>query len=128
MTPSLQNCIPYQCGYDPFNLSAKYACSAAGFAGVRSCLDPACQPWCPNTQAAPGVKAIAQKFYFPPTLTPQDLVRPVPAITEALRPINVTPQGGWCGLNQAISDNPLIAAGVLAIAFVFLVKGGRRGR
>lgn len=124
---TLQDCIPYQCGFDPMNQAARYACSVAGFTGVRSCLDPLCQPWCPNPKIAPQVKTLAQKFYYPPVLTPQNLVRPVPSITEALMPIDTRPRGGWCGLNESISNHPLIAGAVLVGAFVLVVKG-RRGR
>ena len=119
-TPSMQNCIPYQCGYDPFNLANKYACSAAGYAGVLSCNSSQCADWCPNSNAAPAVATAAKAIGFPAKLTPQNLVRPVPDITEALRPVTVAQATGWCGLNQSISDHPMVAVGILAGAFLLL--------
>jgi hypothetical protein len=114
---NLQDCIPYQCGFDPLNMAARYACAAAGFPGVRSCLDPLCKPWCPNASVEPAVARAATAIHYPPVLTPQNLVRPVPAITEALRPIPVDTAEGWCGLNRAISDHPVIAGGILLLTF-----------
>lgn len=125
-TPSLQSCIPYQCGFDPFNLANIYACSAAGYGGVLSCDSPECRQWCPNANAAPAVAVAAKSIGFPSKLTPQNLVRPIPDITEALRSIPVAEATGWCGLNQSIADNPLIAVGILAGAFLLISK--RRGR
>jgi hypothetical protein len=121
-------CVPYMCGADPFNYSARYSCSNAGFQGVKSCLDPECAPYCPNSQIAPAVEAAAATLHFQPRLTAQNLVRPIPAITNPLRAIPLPNLSPWCEFNQAIADHPVISAGVLIGLYWMFSKGGNRGR
>jgi hypothetical protein len=140
---TLEDCIPYQCGSDPGNLAMVYACSQAGFSGVRSCADPTCAPYCPDAQiqsaAAPapkkstGTPAISKvnrnaihQAGVRPMLTPQNIVAPLPDITRALQPMPTPVHcSDWDQLNMSIANYPLIAAGILGLAFFVFWKGGR---
>jgi len=122
------DCIPYMCGQDPSNYSARYACSMAGYSGNLTCLEAECAPYCPNQSQAPAVAAAAVAIKIQPKLTAQNVAQPIPAITDALLPSCPTaPPAGLCSLNQAITDHPIIAVGVLVGLFA-LASGGRRGR
>lgn len=46
MFPDAATCLPYQCGASDPDGSNRLACSIAGFVGARTCLDPACAPYC----------------------------------------------------------------------------------
>jgi hypothetical protein len=122
------DCVPYMCGADPFNYAARYSCSNAGFQGVKSCLDPECAPYCPNASQAPAVQAAAVALHFQPQLTAENLVRPIPAITNSLRAVPLPNLSPWCDFNAMISEHPVIASGVLIGLFVLFSKGGKRGR
>jgi hypothetical protein len=60
-------------------------------------------------------------------LTPQNITQPLPDITAATAPTPVTTPSCsfWCVLNQAIDDNPLIAALVLAGGAMLLWPKGK---
>jgi hypothetical protein len=120
-------CVPYMCGADPLNYAVRYSCSNAGYQGVKSCLDPECAPYCPNSTMVPPVEAAAAALHFQPRLTASNLVRPVPAITDALRAQPLADLSPLCQLNQAIADHPVIASGIL-IGLFALVSRGKRGR
>lgn len=120
-------CLPYMCGAAPFNYAMRYSCSANGFQGAKSCQDPECQPWCPNATQAPAVQAAAVSLHFNPKLTSQNLVRPIPAITDSLHAVPLADLSPICQLNQAIANHPVIASGIL-IGLFALLSGGKRGR
>jgi hypothetical protein len=61
-----------------------------------------------------------------PRITPQNLTRPLPDITQALRPVQRSCPA-WNQLNGWISDHPVIATAFLVGTAVFLVRG-KRGR
>jgi hypothetical protein len=127
-TPTLASCIPYQCGADPFNYAARYACSNAGFEGSRSCLDPECAPYCPNASVTPAVQAAAVALKFQPKLTATNLQKPIPAITAPLRAIQLPNLSPLCELNAMIGQHPVIATVVLVGVFAMFSGGKKRGR
>jgi hypothetical protein len=61
----------------------------------------------------------------PRMLTPQNIVTPLPDITQALQPVGVA-CSEWDALNRSIGENPLLAAGLLGLAFLVLFP--RRSR
>lgn len=112
-----QSCLPYKCGADPANISARYACAVAGYSGSLSCDDPQCQPYCPNQELS---QFLTPPYQPPPTpsapqpatttLTPANIVQTFPDITRTLQPVITTPPCDWWGeLNGAIQSNPLLA-------------------
>jgi hypothetical protein len=128
-------CLPYQCGADPTNNAARAWCTYWGQVGAFACADVQCDPvrsllgpWCPS----PALAAPAPQTANPslPMLTPQNITQPLPDITAATAPTPVTTPSCsfWCVLNQAIDDNPLIAAFVLAGGAMLLLwpKGKSR--
>lgn len=124
-------CLPYMCGADQGNESAIMACAIAGYSGVFGCTDPACAPYCPNQRlqipaTVSKIPAAAIVKSGPPILTPQNIVSPIPDITRVFAPVPLEiPCSPWAELNQSIMDNPVIAAGLLGLAFFVLWKGKR---
>jgi hypothetical protein len=123
---TFQSCLPTMCGADPGNMANKYLCTSNGYSGVKSCADPLCKPYCPNAQIEPAVTKAALALKIAPVLTPENVVRPIPSITDALNPVapSVNTCSLWCDLNGAIQANPLLSAGILLGAFL-LLKGRR---
>jgi len=116
--PSEQSCLPYKCGFDPLNTAARLACGEAGYAGVLSCMDQRCQPYCPAQQVA---QQIQQTAPTPPIL---DTRQVLPDITAQPCP-EVQPCSVWCEVNNAIAQNPLMAGAVL-VGLAFVLLGGNR--
>jgi hypothetical protein len=131
--PTGNQCLPYQCGADPDNAAARAWCAFWGQSAAYACADVQCAPvasllteWCPSPTLAAPAPVTANPAL--PMLTPQNITQPLPDITAATAPTPVaTPSCSfWCVLNQAIDDNPLIAALVLAGgAFLLWPKGKR---
>lgn len=119
--PTREDCVPYMCGADPGNQQARLWCAQHGFVGALTCTDPQCQPYRSAIPACtlPQVYGAA---LAPPqivTLTPQNIVQPLPDITSVTAP-TPAPQGApcsfWCDLNRAISEHPLVAVLLLGLA------------
>ena len=128
-------CAPYQCGIDQSNAAAIFWCGywgQEGFGGAQPCTSPACAPYrsqipgCNIIAPAPGDAAPPPPVYPPPVLTPQNILQPLPDITQANAPVMISTGGCWCDLNQAIEQNPLIAVLALAAATMMLLPRGRR--
>ena len=60
-------------------------------------------------------------------LTPQNITTPLPDITQALQPVGIPVDcSDWDLLNLSIAGNPILAAGLLGLAFILLwPRGGR---
>ena len=128
-------CLPYMCGSDPGNQAAILACSFAGYGGVFSCDDPACTPYCPNQRldaavspaVSPAVSKIPSSAIIktaPPKLTPQNIVSPIPDVTRVFAAVPyAVPCSFWSELNQSIMNNPVVAAGILGLAFLAIWRG-----
>lgn len=63
-----------------------------------------------------------------PTLTPQNIVQPLPDISEMLapRPVPLPDASLWCVLNGAIEEHPLIAGLILAGGIWLLWRKGKQ--
>lgn len=137
------DCLPYQCGEDPENTAALFWCAFWGQSRARACTDPACGPYqqacvfqapaakaTMNAAVTPAVQAAVQSTapsYAPARLTPQNIVQAMPDITLALAPVPVQSCDAWLEVNGWISDNPLLAAAILAGTFVIAWRqSGRR--
>lgn len=131
-------CAPYQCGVDTQNAAAIFWCGywgQEGFGGAQPCTSPACAPYraqipgCNILAPTPITPTIPPPPATPPVmLTPQNIVQPLPNISQpnAPVPVSVTSDSCWCQINQWLTDNPLLAAGILAgFAMLALPKGGR---
>lgn len=124
------DCVPYQCGVDGQNNAAQMWCSWWSHPGVKTCIDPQCQqylsmmPHCALPSPAPSQPPAPPI----PTLTPENIVAPLPDITRVLAPSpspvpSCTP---WCVINGWIGEHPLLAVAMVAGAAVLLwPKGGR---
>jgi hypothetical protein len=113
-SPNPGDCTPYQCGADPANQGARMWCTWNSQAGSRVCSDPVCQPYLDDipTCSLPQVVGTVPSI---PTLTPANIVQPLPDISETLMPLPYVPDCSlWAQLNRLIADNPLIAVIVLA--------------
>ena len=115
-------CLPYICGADASNADAILWCSESGHVGALTCNDPSCQPWvnqipgCHITESAvPGTPAaVAAPPMSPVSLTPQNIVQPLPNLTDAVAPLPmVSDCGPFDALNGMIAANPVVA--VLAL-------------
>jgi hypothetical protein len=149
---SVDDCVAIQCGVHPSPPDRISICEAMGQTGTRSCIDPACQihlkvlqsqGTCPATPtvlavppAAPSIMPTqasanppaGQPASPPPVLTPQNIVQPVPDITQAWNPVPSPTQkrSFWCDINGSIDAHPAIAAAVLAIAALIVMHDGNR--
>jgi hypothetical protein len=135
-TPGPDDCTPYQCGADPTNQAARMWCSYNGRVGARVCTDPSCAPYrdqiaactLPAPAPPPSIFTPAPQPPVIPTLTPANIVQPLPDITQTLqpRPVQVPDCSLWCSINGAIADYPLIAAALLAGLAFAVWKGTKR--
>lgn len=122
------DCVPYQCGADPSNQAARMWCSYNGQVGSRPCTDPACAPFLSQIPACTLPQIPATPAPVIPTLTPANIVQPLPDITQTLmpQPMTVPDCSLWCVLNGAIAANPLVATIVLAGVAFAIWKGSKR--
>lgn len=130
---TLNDCIPYQCGFDPSNMAMRYACSTAGFPGSRTCYDPLCKNYCGPATAQPAVPNPVLPVNVPalvpipqpvpqPVLRPSSIVTALPDITRPLAPVRVPDCTCWEKLNGWIHDNPVLAVAALGGAFLFVMR------
>ena len=130
-----EDCLPYMCGADNSNDAALFWCAYHGQHGaLAGCVDPQCIdfrsliPYC-QVRADAGMPSGPAPTNLP-TLTPQNIVQPLPDITVTMRPepVATLQDTMWCNLNNAINTYPLVAIGALAALAVILwpKKGGRR--
>jgi len=91
-------CAAYQCGADPTNMAARFACAQAGYSGVKTCLDPDCAPFCSapagNTDSNAPVSMVPQL----PVTNPPAYVAPVCATSSSAA---ATSGGGAAGFGLA---------------------------
>ena len=143
-SPTDAQCIPYRCGADPNNIGARLWCGywgrggntpchrECGSYGAYLCARSVVQPPQPSTAISNANVSKAVTAAAPPSLpaklSPQNIVNPLPDITQALAPVSVSTCSTWQGFNGWIQDNPLIAAGILAGAFVIAYRSLRHGR
>jgi hypothetical protein len=143
--PTAAQCVPYQCGADPSNVGARLWCAYYGRSGALDpcavnecgsygaslCAHSVVQPAQPSTVVSNAAvsKSVTKAVpaSTPPRLNPQNIVNPLPDITQALAPVPVSTCSQWQELNGWIQDNPLIAVGILAGAF-FLAYRSQSGR
>lgn len=112
--PDRATCLRIQCGgisQDQAGMQLIQDCANAGYAGARSCMDPACSPWCSRPDLV---------------LLRSDVVAPMPSITTTARsgckaPVSDCPSA----LASLVESNPWIA---LALAFGVgaVLFGGRK--
>lgn len=136
MQPSLNDCLPYQCGIDPTNANARFWCAYWGRSGSLPCTQPQCAPWmsqipspgCGETPAPPPFQAPPSNYpkvsTAPPAsraLSPQTLLKPLPQIVSQPSEPPVQMCGGFTGW---VGGNPVLAAAVL-VGLYFAVRGGR---
>lgn len=138
MQPSLNDCLPYQCGMDPSNSNARFWCAFWGRSGNLPCTSPSCAPWmkqiampgCGDTPAPPPFQAPPTNYpkvnpTLPPAskaLSPQTLLKPLPQIVSP--PRNELPTQMCSGFTGWVGSNPLLAAAAL-VGLYFAMKGGR---
>lgn len=138
MQPSLNDCLPYQCGIDPSNSNARFWCAYWGRSGNLPCTNPECAPWikqipfpgCGETPAPPPFQAPVTNYpkvdpIAPPaskSLSPQTLLRPLPQIVPT--PQKELPTQMCGGFTGWVGSNPLLAAAVL-VGVYFVMKGGK---
>jgi hypothetical protein len=144
-SPTAAQCVPYQCGADPDNQGARLWCAYWGRGGA---LDPCAANECGSYGASLCARSVVQPVQPSATvsnarvtqavtaaaptsisarLTPQNIVSPMPDITQALAPVPVATCSDWQLLNGWIQDNSLLAAAILAGAFMLAYRG-RNGR
>lgn len=129
--PTGDDCLPYKCGVAGDDAVLGW-CSFYGQPGaLPGCVHPDCAPYrdmiryctlpqVPGTDAQETVNAI-------PTLTPENIVQPLPDITVVLQPQPVFPDCSmWSRVNGAIAEHPVIAIAVLA-GFAIAVFAHRKG-
>jgi hypothetical protein len=115
--PDRATCLRIQCGgisQDQAGMQLIQDCANAGYAGVRSCMDPACSPWCASSGPAP-------------VLLRSDVVAPMPSITSTARSGCKQSAADTCpsALTSWVESNPWVALG-LAIAAGAVLFGGRK--
>jgi hypothetical protein len=127
-----EQCNAAKCGAVTLDALSLQACSANYGPGVWSrCTDSRCLPYRGNSCTSNGIVVPTP----PPTianpnqvLTPGNLAAPVPDITVT-PPATVqyaSEPGPVCRVNTWITDNPLLAVGLLG-AFFVVTHGGKRG-
>ena len=130
----------------PGGVAAVVACSQTYGASAFGQCDDRCKPYWstiaqnnpslnPAVQCAPQpavaqptpVATIAQTILPAVTLTPQNVVQPLPDITRALEPVPIPTSkcSLWCDLNAAIAEHPVMAIAIL-IGTAYVI-GSRRG-
>ena len=137
--PTREDCIPYMCGADPANQNARMYCSWHGRSGAMpGCTDPECAPYksaIPYCTLPVATPAPAASIFTPPvppppppplTLTPANIVQPLPDITRTLAAQPATVECSlWSQLNGAIANHPGVALAILAGATYLVWKGNR---
>lgn len=130
--PAPGDCDPYQCGVPAPDAVLEW-CSFWGQSGSRDgCADPSCAPYREMIEQCtlPQIPTMAARAMTNaiPTLTPDNIVAPLPDITRVLQPQPVYPDcSTWDKLNGAIAANPLVALAVLA-GFAIAVFSSRKKR
>ena len=136
--PEGDDCLPYICGVNGEDAVLMW-CGFWGHSGAKpGCVSPECAAWRDQIPycGLPQVPA-STPFTNPPapplipTLTPENIVQPLPDITTVLQPQPVQIEcGAWAQINATIAANPLLAGLVLAgfavAVFVHHSKGKRR--
>lgn len=134
--PQGDDCQPYLCGVTGDDAILMW-CGFWGKSGTKAgCVDPECANWrnlipyCSLPQVPASTPYAAPPPPLIPTLTPENIVQPLPDITTVLQPQPVQIEcGTWAQVNNVIAENPLLAGLVLA-GFAFAVfhhsKGKRR--
>jgi hypothetical protein len=111
--PDRATCLQIQCGgisQDQAGMQLIQDCANAGYAGVRSCMDPACSPWCSSGPA--------------PVLLRSDVVAPMPSITSTARSgCKAVVSDCPSGLSSFIESNPWLAIGLAVVAGAVLFGG-----
>jgi hypothetical protein len=114
--PDRATCLQIQCGgisQAQAGMQLIQDCANAGYAGVRSCMDPACSPWCSSGPAL--------------VLLRSDVVAPMPSITSTARSGCKQSIADTCpsALSSWVQSNPWIALGLAVVAGAVLF-GGRK--
>ena len=130
--PDESVCLQIQCGAISQNAAGMQLisdCANAGWAGARSCIDPACSPWrnrIPGCVQNSGPVMAPVALPAAPVLLRSDVVASMPSITgtarrgcEAVVSNCPSPLGTW------MENNPWMAA-ALALAGGYLLFGGKR--
>lgn len=117
--PDESTCLQIQCGAIPQSEAGMQLiadCANAGWAGARSCSDPACGPWVNQIPACQGAQNLV--------LLRSDVVAPMPSITSVARSgckqqIDTCPSA----LASWVQSNPWLALGLAVIASAALFGG-----
>ncbi len=130
--PAESVCLQIQCGaisQDAAGLQLIMDCANAGWAGVRSCIDPACSPWrnrIPGCAQNSGPVVAPVALPAAPVLLRSDVVAPMPSITgTARRGCEAVVSNCPSALGTWLESNPWMAIG-LALAGGYLLFGGRK--
>jgi hypothetical protein len=121
--PDRATCLQIQCGaitQDQAGMQLIIDCANAGFAGARSCLDPACSPW---RDSMPGWCGFSSGPA--PVLLRSDVVAPMPSITSTARSGCTRSITDVCpsGLASFVESNPWLALGLAVVAGAMLFGG-----
>lgn len=129
-----EDCLPYMCGANPTESLPRMWCSFWGRSGARACVDNQCAPWrsmIPACSLPTPLPTPEQPRPTPPppipTLTPQNIIQPLPDIAQPLEPVvlAVPDCSLWCVINGAIAENPALAVAALAGLALLLWPKGR---
>ena len=141
---TFQECVPFMCGQpsyesaDPATQKIILSCSQAGYIASLSCTDQTCiqSGYGCKTPTAPVPKTTSKvpaKAITPPAagqapvaLTPQNIVNPLPSISDALRPEVIATCSQWQELNAAIARNPVVSVAIAVGIFAFIANQKRR--
>lgn len=122
--PSESICLQIQCGaisQDQAGQQLIVDCMNAGYAGARSCNDPACGPW---ISRIPG--CVPTPSATPQVLLRSDVVAPMPSIVSAAwRGCASVPNPCPSGVASWIESNPWLALGLAVVAGA-VIFGGRK--
>ena len=137
--PDPSTCLKIQCGaisQAEAGIDLLADCSFDGFAGVRTCSDPLCAPYC--TQTANAVAVASQPLPVAPRVAAQFSIENLPSNVpgRSCSPYYSGPRFGGpygdsscgdCGAAEWISEHPILAVALLGAAgfAVWKIRGGK---